>query len=173
MATYHTKFIRGATPSKLEKPDPNGRIKVTYNQDGKELVEEYDTVLFAIGRYALTEGLNLANAGLTCEKNGKFNVNQYDQTNVPHIYAIGDIQNGKLELTPSAIKAGMLLSKRLFDNGTELMDYNLVPTTVFTPLEYGCCGMSEEDAKAKYGAEDISTYHTAFVPLEWAFNKET
>ena len=45
----------------------------------------------------------------------------------------------------------MLLSKRLFDNGTELMDYNLVPTTVFTPLEYGCCGMSEEDAKAKYG----------------------
>ena len=67
----------------------------------------------------------------------------------------------------------MLLSKRLFDNGTELMDYNLVPTTVFTPLEYGCCGMSEEDAKAKYGSEDISTYHTAFVPLEWAFNKET
>jgi len=67
----------------------------------------------------------------------------------------------------------MLLSKRLFDNGTELMDYNLVPTTVFTPLEYGCCGMSDEDAKSKYGSEGISAYHTTFVPLEWAFNKET
>jgi pyruvate/2-oxoglutarate dehydrogenase complex dihydrolipoamide dehydrogenase (E3) component len=48
-------------------------------------------VLFAIGRYALTAGLNLANAGLVCEKNGKFKVNEYEQTNVPHIYALGDI----------------------------------------------------------------------------------
>jgi thioredoxin reductase (NADPH) len=51
------------------------------------------------------------------------------------------------------------------------MDYINVPTTVFTPLEYGSCGMSEEDAKAHYGAENISTYHTSFKPLEWAYNK--
>lgn len=68
--------------------------------------DEYDTVLFAIGRYAVTEGLNLANAGLVAEKNGKFKVNAEEQTNVPHIYAIGDIQDGRLELTPTAIKAG-------------------------------------------------------------------
>jgi len=65
-------------------------------------------------------------------------------------------------LTPVAIKAGMLLSKRLFAGAQELMDYVNVPTTVFTPLEYGSCGYSEEDAKAKYGAENISTYHTQF-----------
>ena len=52
-----------------------------------------------------------------------------------------------------------------------MMDYVNVCTTVFTPLEYGCCGYSEEDAKAKYGAENISTYHTAFKPLEWEYNK--
>jgi thioredoxin reductase (NADPH) len=47
------------------------------------------------------------------------------------------------------------------------MDYVNVPTTVFTPLEYGCCGYSEEDAQAKYGAENLATYHIAFQPLEW------
>lgn len=51
------------------------------------------------------------------------------------------------------------------------MDYGNVPTTVFTPLEYGCCGPSEEDAKKMYGAENIKTYHTTFQPLEWAYNK--
>ena len=63
------------------------------------------------------------------------------------------------------------MSKRLFGNGTELMNYNNVPTTVFTPLEYGCVGYSEEDAKAKFGENDIRCYHTEFKPLEWAFNK--
>jgi pyruvate/2-oxoglutarate dehydrogenase complex dihydrolipoamide dehydrogenase (E3) component len=103
-------------------------------------------VLFAIGRYALTANLNLEKAGVTCEKNGKFVVNDEEQTNVPNIYALGDVLYGQLELTPVAIKAGMLLSKRLYAGATAKMDYNLVPTTVFTPLEYGCCGYSEEEA---------------------------
>lgn len=69
------KFINSATPSKLEKPDPEGKILVTYEQALDEMketkTEEYDTVLFAIGRYAVTEKVNLANAGVTIEKNGK------------------------------------------------------------------------------------------------------
>ena len=52
------------------------------------------------------------------------------------------------------------------------MDYVNVPTTVFTPLEYGCCGFSEEEAKAKFGEENIATYHTQFRPLEWNYNKQ-
>jgi len=65
---------------------------------------------------------------------------------VPNIYAVGDVLYGQLELTPVAIRAGKLLSERLFAGKTELMDYVNVCTTVFTPLEYGCCGYSEEDA---------------------------
>jgi thioredoxin reductase (NADPH) len=172
MELYHTKFIRGAIPSKLERADPNGPIKVTWtSDDGSSDSGEYDTVMFAIGRYAVTQGLNLEAAGVKCEKNGKFNVNQYEQTNVPHIFAIGDVQNGRLELTPTAIKAGALLAQRLYGSSSELMDYVNVPTTVFTPLEYGCCGLSEEDAKAKFGAENVATYHTKFTPLEWAYDK--
>lgn len=76
MANNHTKFIRGAVPTKLEKPDPSGKVKVTWqNNDGSQGSDEYDTVLFAIGRYALTAGLNLAAAGLKTESNGKFIVN--------------------------------------------------------------------------------------------------
>ena len=170
MADNHCKFIRNATPSKLEKPNPDGPIKVTFSQDGEEKTEEYDTVLFAIGRYALTANLNLAAAGVVAEKNGKVKVSDTEQTNVENIYAIGDVIYGQLELTPVAIKAGMLLSKRLFAGGTDKMDYKGVPTTVFTPLEYGCCGLSEEEAREKLG-DNLATYHINFQPLEWQYNK--
>mmetsp|Transcript_10036 Transcript_10036/g.9975 ORF Transcript_10036/g.9975 Transcript_10036/m.9975 type:complete len:146 (+) Transcript_10036:716-1153(+) len=60
---------------------------------------------------------------------------------------------------------------RLFGGATEKMDYVNVPTTVFTPLEYGSVGLTESDAKAKFGEEAVRTYHTEFKPLEWSFNK--
>jgi thioredoxin reductase (NADPH) len=90
-----------------------------------------------------------------------------EQTSVPHIYAIGDIIEGGLELTPVAIQTGRLLARRLYGGGTIPMDYVFVPTTVFTPIEYGACGYSEEDAIAKFGAENIEVYHSFFKPLEW------
>ena len=69
-----------------------------------------------------------------------------------------------------AIKAGKRLAARLFGGSTLPMDYDTVPTTVFTPLEYGCIGLSEEDAKARYGDEDIEVYHSYLKPLEWTIN---
>jgi len=126
-----------------------------------------------MGRYALTANLGLANTGVVLEKNGKIDCkNNDEQSSVPHIFAIGDILHGKLELTPVAIKAGMLLAYRLFGGRTELMDYTNVPTCVFTPLEYGACGYTEEEAQKHFGAENISVYHIKFKPLEWAYCKE-
>ena len=156
---------------KLEKPAADGQILVTFEQDGNIVTDSYDTVLFAIGRYALTKELNLDKIGIKVESNGKIRVNDQEQTNVPHIHAIGDVIYGMLELTPVAIKAGKLLAYRLFGGATAKMDYINVPTTVFTPIEYGSCGYSEEDAKAKFGADNISTFHTQFQPLEWAYYK--
>lgn len=135
---------------------------MTFEQDGNIVTDSYDTVLFAIGRYALTKELNLDKVGIKVESNGKIRVNDQEQTNVPHIHAIGDVIYGMLELTPVAIKAGKLLAYRLFGGATAKMDYINVPTTVFTPIEYGSCGYSEEDAKAKFGADNISTFHTEF-----------
>lgn len=146
MERYGVKFIKNAIPSRLEKPDANGKIVVTYSVEGAEEKDEYDTVLFAIGRYALTEGINLQNVGIKPESNWKIKAKEDESTNVDNIYVIGDVIYGKLELTPVAIKAGKLLALRLFGGGTEIMDYINVPTTVFTPIEYGCVGYSEEDA---------------------------
>ena len=88
-----------------------------------------------------------------------------------NIYAIGDVSYGKLELTPVAIKAGALLAQRLAGTSTTLMDYESVPTTVFTPLEYGTVGLTEEQAIERFGAENIDAFHTKFKPLEWQFDK--
>lgn len=106
MENHHTKFIRGATPSKLERDGENGPITVTYKQGDEEKTDTYDTVLFAMGRYAVTDGCGLDKVGVNVEKNGKIKVNDVEQTNIPNIYAIGDVIYGNLELTPVAIKAG-------------------------------------------------------------------
>lgn len=167
MEAHHTKFIRGAVPHKVEK-GADGKLTVFWkNAEGQEQSEQYDNVLFAIGRYAVTDDLNCDAVGLVREKNGKFKTTADERTNIDHIYAIGDCKDGVMELTPSAIKAGKLLSKRLFGGKTELMDYDLIPTTVFTPIEYGTCGLTEEEAQTKFGADNIRTWHTKFQPLEW------
>jgi thioredoxin reductase (NADPH) len=100
-------------------------------------------------------------------------ITTFEQSNVDNIYAIGDVidetsANGRvLELTPVAIKAGQLLAKRLYGSSDVKMDYYAVPTTVFTPIEYGSIGYSEEEAIQAFGEENIEVYHTNFWPLEW------
>ena len=79
----------------------------------------------------------------------------FEQTNVPHIYALGDVLEGKQELTPVAIQAGKLLARRLFGDSKLHCDYINVATTVFTPLEYGAIGLAEEDAEMIYGSDKI------------------
>jgi len=74
------------------------------------------------------------------------------------------------ELTPVAIQAGVFLARRLFGGSKEPMDYKNVCTTVFTPIEYGCVGLSEDDAIEKYGQENIEVYHRDFLPLEWSLS---
>uniref|UniRef100_A0A8C5YCQ5 Thioredoxin reductase 2 n=1 Tax=Microcebus murinus TaxID=30608 RepID=A0A8C5YCQ5_MICMU len=74
---------------------------------------------------------------------------------------------GRPELTPTAIMAGRLLAQRLFGQSMALMDYDNVPTTVFTPLEYGCVGLSEEEAVAHHGQERVEIYHAHYKPLEF------
>ena len=85
--------------------------------------------------------------GVKLSKNGKIVCDDYDRTSVDNIFAVGDSVEGRLELTPVAIMCGRRLVRRLFSGDTAIMDYSDVATTVFTPLEYGSIGMSEERAK--------------------------
>jgi len=171
-------FHRDATPQSVEGLE-DGRKRVTWQQrvegEMRTCVEDFDTVLLAVGRDAYTHKMGLEKAGV--ERNahdGKIRV-RHEQTNVPHIYAIGDVIDGSAlsppssltELTPVAIQAGQLLAARLYGESERQMDYQKVPTTVFTPLEYGMVGLSEEAAIDEYGEEHIEVYHQYFKPLEW------
>lgn len=161
------KFLFTTLPNSIEKQS-DGRLKVRWTNanTGEEGSDVFDTVLFAIGRKGLVEDLNLGSAGVEV-KNDKILANDAEQTNVPHIYAVGDILQSKLELTPVAIHAGRLLARRLFSGSTQLMDYTNVATTVFTPLEYSCVGLSEEVALQKYGEDNIEVFHGFYKPTEF------
>ncbi|XP_039627056.1 thioredoxin reductase 3 [Polypterus senegalus] len=172
MEEHGVKFIRKFVPIKVEQLEEGtpGRLKVTAKStESNEVIEgEYNTVLIAVGRDACTRKIGLDKVGVQInDKNGKIPVNDEEQTNVPYIYAIGDILDGKLELTPVAIQAGKLLARRLFGGSSVKCDYINVCTTVFTPLEYGCCGLSEEKAIELYGEENLEVYHSLFWPLEY------
>ncbi|ELK25957.1 Thioredoxin reductase 1, cytoplasmic [Myotis davidii] len=172
MQEHGVKFIKQFVPIKVEQIEAGtpGRLKVVAKStNSDEVIEgEYNTVLLAIGRDACTRKIGLEAVGVKInEKNGKIPVTDEEQTNVPYIYAIGDILEGKPELTPVAIQAGRLLAQRLYAGSTVKCDYENVPTTVFTPLEYGACGLSEEKAVEKFGEENIEVYHSYFWPLEW------
>ncbi|CAN0416002.1 unnamed protein product [Ectocarpus sp. 12 AP-2014] len=175
MKDLGVKFVRPAVPSKIEKTS-DGKLEVTLvdSKSGEEVSKTtYDSVFYATGRKADTSGIGLETAGVKVNPNGKIPV-ENEQTNVEHIFAIGDCTSVDVmfheshwanpELTPVA--AGELLASRLYARATEQMDYSLVATAVFTPVEYGCCGLSEEDAIRLYGEDDIETYLFGFGTLE-------
>ncbi|XP_073431131.1 thioredoxin reductase 3 [Dendrobates tinctorius] len=172
METHGVKFIKKFVPTSVEQLEAGtpGRLRVVAKStESDTLIEdEYNTVLVAVGRDSCTRNIGLEKIGVKINKrNGKIPVNDEEQTSVPYVYAIGDILDGKLELTPVAIQAGRLLARRLYGGSNVKCDYINVPTTVFTPMEYGCCGYPEEKSIEIFGEETLEVYHTLFWPLEW------
>lgn len=171
MKELGTRFLpSGTLPIKIGRvstPAPNSAdekraselLEVTFS-DGR--TETYDTVIYATGRLPSTQsGFEL----LKKTEDGHIIANANDETE-SGVFAVGDAVAQRPELTPAAVKAGQLLARRLFGNGKELMDYVHCPTTIFTPVEYGCCGLSEEDAIQKFGEENVETYLFEFNPIE-------
>jgi len=172
MEANGVKFIKGAVPSSVEKMAegvdggaPTLKVVGT-TTDGESIEGEYNTVVLAIGRDPCTQDIGLDTAGVELAKSGKIMVDESEKSSANHIFGIGDVIEGGLELTPVAIQAGKLLARRLYAGSSKLMDYKNVCTTVFTPLEYGCCGLSEEAAVEMYGSDNIEVYHSNFWPLE-------
>ncbi|XP_011402602.1 PREDICTED: thioredoxin reductase 1, cytoplasmic-like [Amphimedon queenslandica] len=169
MIKKRINFLHSCVPTKIRLVKDSPReYAVEYSNTASKKTGEItvNTVLIATGREPDTKLLGLDKAGVEMTKSGHIPT-VYEQTNVPHIYAIGDVQKGKMELTPLAIQAGKLLSRRLFGGSKDYCNYLDVPTTVFTPMEYGTIGLSEEDAEEIFGKERIEVYHTSFKPLEY------
>ncbi|MGF1784460.1 glutathione-disulfide reductase [Photobacterium swingsii] len=125
-----------------------------------------DLIIWAIGRHPTTDKINLAATGVETTDRGYIKVDEYQQTNVDGIYCVGDIMEGGIELTPVAVKAGRQLSERLFNGKTNAkMDYKLVPTVVFSHPPIGTIGLTEPEAIAQYGEDNVKVYKSGFTAM--------
>lgn len=153
---------------KLEKLE-SGEKKVTLD-NGEELV--VDELIWTMGRKSLL-GLGTDKIGLELNKKEQVIVDEYQRTNVPNVYSLGDVV-GNVELTPVAIATGRKLSNRLF--GPEIyknqkQDFSNVPTAIFSHPEAGTIGLTEEEAIAKYGEDSIKVYKSKFNPMYYAMSE--
>ncbi|TYA46732.1 glutathione-disulfide reductase [Aggregatibacter actinomycetemcomitans] len=141
----------------------DGSLTVKFDHDREIIV---DCLVWTIGRDPATDKIGLENIGVETNDRGFIKVDKYQNTNVPGIYAVGDIIDGGIELTPVAVAAGRRLSERLFNNKpNEYLDYNLVPTVVFSHPPIGTVGLTEPQAIEQYGAENVKVYKSSFTPM--------
>lgn len=134
-----------------------------------EALTGFDTILWAVGRAPATAGLGLEAAGVEVQRNGLILTDEFQATNVPGIFAIGDV-TGREPLTPVAIAAGRRLARRLFGGETDLkLDYDNVPSVVFSHPPAGRVGLTEPEARTRYG-DTLTIYETSFKPMRYALN---
>jgi len=138
------------------------------SSDGRTLAG-FDTVVWAVGRRPNTRNLGLAAAGVEVMPNGEIPVDEYQNTAVQGIYAIGDV-TGKVPLTPVAIAAGRSLAERLFNNRPDSkVDYTNIPSVVFSHPPIGTVGMTEAEARARFGRA-VTVYSSEFTPMRHALS---
>ncbi|OFN98840.1 MULTISPECIES: glutathione-disulfide reductase [Streptococcus] len=148
----------------------NADDSLTISFDNGETIT-VDCLIWAIGRAANTSGFRLEKTGVKLTEKGTIYSDEFENTSVPGIYALGDV-TGKLDLTPVAVKAGRQLSERLFNNKADAkLDYTDVATVVFSHPVIGSVGLTEEKAIAKYGAENIKVYKSSFTPMYTALGE--
>ena len=123
-------------------------------------------VMYATGRVPNIKGLGLEELGVKLRPNNSIITNEYFKTNIDSIFAVGDV-TGNIQLTPVAIKEGSALSETEFNNNPTVVDYENIPTAVFSQPSIGTVGLSEEDAALKYGAENIKTYRSEFRSMKF------
>lgn len=158
--TLHTD----CTPKEVIK-ESDGSLTIHFENGHSQNVDE---VIWAIGRTPTTDKLNITATDVELNESGYVKVDEYQNTTAKNIYAVGDIIEHGIELTPVAVKAGRILSERLFNN--ELpndlkMDYELVPTVVFSHPPIGTIGLTEQEAISQYGAENVKVYKSSFAAM--------
>ncbi|MEO1639224.1 MAG: FAD-dependent oxidoreductase [Pseudomonadota bacterium] len=158
----HGVPMEGGVPAALPQSGQGKGIWVK-GTNGTEKV--YDQVLFATGRSPNTADMGLEEAGVKIGRRGEVLVDEYSQTNIPSVYAIGDVTN-RVQLTPVAIREGMAFVETVFKGNPTPVDHELIPSAVFTQPELGTVGLTEEEAREQ---EPVEIYCTSFKPMNHAF----
>lgn len=142
----------------------------TRQADGSILIDggdqgmiETDLLMWAIGRVPNTKNLGLENAGVVLDKDGAVVVNEFNATNVPGIYAVGDVTN-RVQLTPVAIREGHAFADTVFGGNPRTVDYSCIPTAVFSNPPIAGVGMTEEEARA--ALSDVKVYRSDFRAMK-------
>lgn len=156
----------GVVPAGLEQSDDGIMLLA---EDGSSF-GGFDTVIWAVGRAPNTAELNLEAAGVTTDGEGFVPADDFQCTNVEHIFAIGDV-TGRDALTPVAIAAGRRLADRLYNDMPDRhLDYRTIPTVIFSHPPIGTVGMTELEARGEYG-DSVTTYESVFTPMMYAFSE--
>ncbi|MBV5271423.1 MAG: FAD-dependent oxidoreductase, partial [Afipia sp.] len=151
--------LTGCIVTKVEK---HGEAFTTHLSNGSSIAS--DQVMFAVGRHPNVKGLGLEKAGVALNPmNGGVAVDGFSRTNVPHIYAVGDVTH-RINLTPVAIREGHAFADTVFGNRPTRVDHADIPTAVFTQPEVGTVGLNEAEARAQHTHVDI--YKTDFRSLK-------
>jgi len=150
----------GTDVERLEKRDGGIWVKAT---DGREGL--FDVVLYATGRKPNTAGLGLEEAGVTLGRGGAVVVDEYSQTNIPSIFAVGDVTD-RIQLTPVAIREAVAFHETVFKGNPMKPDHANVPSAIFTQPEYGAVGLTEEQARDE---GPVEIYSAAFRPMQNSF----
>lgn len=148
----------GVNIEKIEKTDDGLELTLT---DGSTLMT--DQVLYATGRAPKVTGLGLEKAGVKTNAKGVIAVDDYSRTNVPNIYAIGDVTD-RVNLTPVAIHEGMAFAATVYGGKPTKVDHENIPSAVFSQPPVGTVGMSEAEAREAFGEVDI--YRSTFKPMK-------
>lgn len=150
-----------STPKAITK-NADGSLTLQLENDQTFTV---DSLIWAIGREPATDNLNLGVTGVKTNDKGYIEVDKFQNTSVQGIYAVGD-NTGAVELTPVAVAAGRRLSERLFNNKPdEHLDYSNIPTVVFSHPPIGTIGLTEPQAKEKYGDDQVKVYTSSFTAM--------
>ncbi|AXX97151.1 glutathione-disulfide reductase [Profundibacter amoris] len=150
----------GTDVMKIEKDDQGLFVKCTTGHD-----HHFDAVMYATGRVPNTDNLGLENTGVELGRRGEIIVDDYSQTAVPSIYAVGDVTD-RINLTPVAIREGAAFVDTVFHGKPTKADHELVASAVFTQPELGTVGMTEEEAREQ---EPIEVYSATFRAMQTGF----
>ncbi|WP_375266159.1 glutathione-disulfide reductase [Planktotalea sp.] len=134
-------------------------------KDTNGIERTFDQVMFATGRAPNSDDLGLEDVGVELGRKGEIVVDDYSQTGVPSIYAVGDVTD-RANLTPVAIREGMAFVETVFKGNPTKPDHELIPTAIFTQPEMGTVGLSEEEAKE---LGPIEVYSASFKPMQQSF----
>lgn len=150
----------------------NGWKRMHYKDSNGEGTLDIDGILWAIGRVPETDKLNIEASDVKLDDKGHVVVDKYQNTNVENIYALGDASNSGAELTPVAIAAGRRLADRLFGGKNDAhLDYTNIPSVVFAHPEVGTVGLTEPQAREKYG-DTVKIYTSNFTAMYYAMMEQ-